>query len=382
MGKYTEISRNRLWPLAAAVAAVVATGCAQQPAHPTAAKQAPATERQPVLFPIVGAGNPLPGRPVALRDDAPLSYVVKRGDTLWGIASHFLLDPWQWPEIWYVNDQVRNPHHIFPGDVLKLVWADGNPRLETERLDPEIRETTLDSAIPAIPMEAIREFLRGPRLVSLEELQNAPYILAFASEHIIGGSGNKVYLRNLPSDTASGAGWAVVRKGDVYRDPDDGAIIGYEATPIGEAVVDQPGEVPSAVLSKTYREALPGDRLLPTEPEDISANIYPHAPGDAIGGRIIAVFDGVSQIGQYQIVALNRGSQHGLETGHVLNILQAGGLAKDPNGGKRVQLPDQLAGQLLVFKTTPRLSYGLVMRVTRPAHVLDKVETPLLIAAP
>ncbi|WP_299689550.1 LysM peptidoglycan-binding domain-containing protein [Hydrocarboniphaga sp.] len=345
----------------------------------------PAPAAEPAAEPMqtMAAAEPYSSAQPApvLRPGAPLAYVVKRGDTLWDIANHFLLDPWQWPEIWYVNGQVRNPHLIYPGDVLQLSEVDGRPRLglaggsDLERVSPQVRELPLESAIPTIPIDAIRDFLRGPRLVTPEELKTAPYLLSFVDDHLIGGEGALIYVRRLPPQEPWS--YALVRPGEPYKDPDDGSIIGYEAIPIGEVEVKLPGEPATALLSQSYREARVGDRLLPVEPEAFQADFYPHAPDHAIGGRIIAVFDGLSQISQFQIVAINRGSQHGLEPGHVLQIMQAGARVADPYGKKKIQLPDQPAGQLLVFKTTPRLSYGLVMSVTRPAHLLDKVEKPL-----
>ncbi len=311
-----------------------------------------------------------------MRSDAPLHYVVKPGDTLWQIANRYLLDPWQWPEIWTVNEQVRNPHLIYPGDELTLSVVNGRPQLglDVERLSPQVRSLPLDAAIPTIPLEAIRDFLRGPRLVTPEQLKAAPYLLAFVDAHLIGGEGNLIYVKNLPAQSASS--WAVVRSGQAYRDPDDNRILGYEALPIGTADIMEPGQPATARLSQTAREALVADRLLPVEPEAFRADFHPHAPTHPVGGRIIAAFDGLSQISQFQIVAINRGSDHGLEPGHVLQILQAGARVADPYASGKVQLPDQPAGLMLVFKTTPRLSYALVMNVTRPAHPLDKVEAP------
>ncbi len=321
------------------------------------------------------AGTPTDLAPVTLRPNAPLIYVVKKGDTLWDIANHFLLDPWQWPEIWYVNDQVRNPHLIYPGDVLKLVYgSNGQPQLGVERVSPQIRESALEGAIPTIPIDAIRDFLRGPRFVTADELAKAPYLLAFADHHIIGGQGNLIFVKKLPKDPESD--WAMVRQGRAYRDPDDNKLLGYEGVPVGQAEIRELGDPATAVIAESAREALVGDFLLPVEPELFDANFYPHAPAGPVGGRIISVFDGVSQIGQYQIVAINRGASHGLEPGHVLHILQIGDKVSDPYGSRRVQLPDQYAGQLLVFKTTPRVSYALVMSVIRPVHELDKVEKP------
>lgn len=319
---------------------------------------------------------------VALREDAPLRYVVKRGDTLWDIAGHFLRDPWQWPELWYGNSQVRNPHRIYPGDVLTLVSIDGRTRLVSdgplERLSPQVREEALDTALPAIPIEAIRNFLRGPRLVTLEEAERAPYVVAFVDERLAVGANSDIYVRNLAAPAADR--YAVVRVGEPYRDPDTRKLIGYEAIPAGEAELRAPDLPPGnpAVMRVTQssREVLIADRLLPIEAESFEAHFYPHAPQSAVNGRIISVFDGLSQISQYQIVALNRGTEHGIDPGTVLDILQAGRVVADPYTKEAVPLPDQYAGVLMVFKVTPRLSYALVMNATRPLHVLDKVVRP------
>ena len=344
---------------------------------PPATTLPPPPAEEPASAPM-SAPLPMAAQPVAvaLRPDAPLTYTVQRGDTLWSIANRYLLDPWQWPEIWIVNGQVANPHLIYPGDVLQLSVVDGRPQLglAVERLSPQIRESSVEGAIPTIPLDAIRDFLRGPRLVTPEQLQAAPYLLAFVDDHLIGGEGNLIYAKNLPAGQPYR--YALVRPGQVYRDPDDKRVLGYEAIPVGLAEVKEFGQPATMALATTYREALVGDRLLPAEDEAFKADFHPHAPTHAIGGRIIAAFDGISQISQFQIVAINRGSEHGLEPGHVLQILRQGELVSDPYAKGRVQLPDQPAGLMLVFKTTPRLSYALVMSVTRPAHVLDKVEAP------
>lgn len=354
------------------LATLVACASAPPPAAPP-----PAPAIEPAYMPASTALPMAPqAAPVALRPDAPLTYTVQRGDTLWSISNRYLLDPWQWPEIWIVNGQVANPHLIYPGDVLQLSVVDGRPQLglAVERLSPQIRESSIEGAIPTIPLDAIRDFLRGPRLVTPEQLAAAPYLLAFVDDHLIGGEGNLIYARNLPEGQPYR--YALVRPGQVYRDPDDQRVLGHEAIPVGIAEVRQFGQPATMSLTATYREALVGDRLLPVDDEAFKADFHPHAPTHAIGGRIVAAFDGISQISQYQIVAINRGAEHGLEAGHVLQILRQGELVRDPHAKDRVQLPDQPAGLMLVFKTTPRLSYALVMSVTRPAHVLDKAEAP------
>ena len=332
------------------------------------------------------ASEPLPADSTASmsREEVPLHYVVKKGDTLWSISRHFLLDPWQWPEIWYVNGQLSNPHKIYPGDVLSLMVVNGHPQMTRdaapqnpyERLSPQVRASTLDDAIPAIPIDAIRDFLHSPRVVLPEDLKKAPYILEFVDDHLVAGAASKVYVRKLPPGDQFI--YSVVRLGAPYKDPETHELLGYEALPIGTSETQQPGDPGIALLTTTTREALVGDYFIPVEQETFDANFYPHAPKTDINGRILSVYDGVSQIGQYQVIALNRGGRDGLERGHVLTVMQSGRTAKDPHGAgsSMLKLPDQPAGVAMVFKVTPRVSYALVMEATRPIHVLDRVVKP------
>ena len=375
MGKYNVFARGtalRGW-IAAAVAGLSA--CAATP--PPSAPPVPAESPQAATSSGFEAPEPATGEP-ELRADAPLSYTVQKGDTLWSIAQKFLLNPFEWPEIWYVNDRIANPHHIYPGDVLRLVDVGGRRRVTvTDRLSPQIRETPLPAPIPVIQLDAIRDFLNGPRMLTEEELDRSGYVLSFVDNRLLGGSGNQLYARHLPDNNGARA-YAVLRRTQAYHDPDNGDVLGYEAIPTGQVALVQGGDPATAVITASYREVLAGDRILPVEPDPFTGDVYPTLPDGAVEGRIMAVFDGVSEIGQYQIVAINRGTQHGLQAGNVLDILQAGDEVVDNFGDKteRVQLPDQRAGQLLVFKCTPRLSYGLVMILTRPVHALDKVATP------
>lgn len=389
MGKYTASSRfnpTRVASLLAAALLSAVAGCATEPPEETPLPPpAPTVAAAPAAAPRVepldsnGAASAAAGR-LSLRETAPLRYVVKKGDTFWGLANYYLRDAWQWPELWYVNGQVRNPHLIYPGEVLSLVTVDGRTRLtresglDVERRSPQVRELPLDAALPAIPIEAIRDFLRGPRLVTLEESQHAPYVIAFVDEHIVTGANNEVFVKNLPANRD--VNYAVVQIGDAYRDPDNGELLGYEAIPAGEAELRTDGQPARMRLTKSSREVLIGDRLLPIEAENFGANFYPHPPTTPVEGRIISVFDGLSQIAQYQIVALNRGSNHGLDAGTVLDIAQTGRVVADPYGAKAIALPDQYAGVLMVFKVTPKLSYGLVLSAVRSVHVFDKVRKP------
>lgn len=366
-----------------AVAALVLTaGCAATPAQRTSniepARPARPAAAAPALQSEVEGVTAYESRASVpqMQADAPLRYVVKKGDTLWGIAQRFLIEPWQWPEVWIVNDQVQNPHLIYPGDVLTLIWRNGRPQVEFagDRLSPRIRESDLASAIPTIPIEAIRDFLRSPRLVTMEQIKQAPYLLDFVDLHILGSTGNGAYVRKLKR--SHGSPLEAVRVGDTYVDPDTDEVLGYEAIPVAQVAVLEFAEPGTVMLTSSYREARAGDYLIKPLAGSFQSNFYPHAPAQPFTGRIISVFDGLSQIGQYQVVVLSKGARDGLEAGHVLDILQAGRTARDPHGHANIALPETYAGQVMVFKTEQRVSYALVMSAIREVHLRDKVTNP------
>ena len=335
--------------------------------------------------PTVAATKPVEKTSPALREQVPLQYVVKKGDTLWSISNHFLLNPWEWPEIWYVNGQVRNPHKIYPGDVLSLMVRNGRAQitvttpLNEDRLSPQVRASALDLPVPAIPIEAIRDFLQSPRIVTKEQIKNAPYVLDFVDEHLMGGAAFKVYVRKLPVNDST-IDYNIVRLGPPFKDPESGDLLGYQATDVGNAEVENVAKDPGvALLTKTTREVLAGDYLIPLDPENFDAYFYPHAPTDKVRATIISVYDAVSQVGQYQVVTINRGSRDGIEPGHVLTVMQANRFAQDPYGSlgsSRVKLPDLKAGTMMVFKVAPRVSFALIMEATRSIKVLDKAVKP------
>lgn len=369
MQKYNEFRplirvRGRLI-VAAALLSLASVATAQTGAQTTASAQAPSDVR--------------------LQEDAPLRYTVKKGDTLWGIAKKFLKDPWQWPEVWTENNQkVTNPHLIYPGETLLLVYKNKHPRIVPsgslaaeqpgEKLEPQIREIPLEQAIPTIPIDAIRQFLRGPRVISKDELNHAPYVVDFNENLVEGMTGLKAYIKDIKEPVLSG--YSVVRLGQKYKDPDTGELLGYEAIPTADAEVLEFGKLSKVSLVQALREVHAGDRLLPQESGLFQANFYPHAPAAAIGGRIISVYDSLTETGQFKIVAINRGSKQGLEPGHVLSVLQAGRRVHDPYSSAKVTLPDEFAGTLMVFKVGEKVSYGLILEATHPIHVLDKVDKP------
>ncbi len=318
--------------------------------------------------------------PVPLASGAPDEYVVQVGDTLWDISAKFLKDPWFWPEIWYVNPEIENPHLIYPGDVLGLVYIDGQPRItnlrgSAYRLSPQARVTPLTEAIHSIPYESVAAFLSTGVILEKDQAESLPYIVDTRGEHLIAAAGNEVYVRRLSGD-APGTRYNVVHIGDPLRDPDDNRLIGYQGLLVGEGVLTRGGDPSTVRLTDTNRETLKGDRLIP-DTVDIPLNFFPRAPSTVIDGRIISVVGGVTQIGQYQVVVINRGTSNGLSVGDVLSVFQTGEVVKDRIGGGTVKLPDEEAGTVMVFKTYDRISYGLVMEATQALHVLDAVRNPL-----
>ncbi|MGH8603898.1 MAG: LysM peptidoglycan-binding domain-containing protein [Gammaproteobacteria bacterium] len=327
---------------------------------------------------------------VKLRSDAPQSYVVKRGDTLWDIAGAFLQNPWSWPEIWRGNPQIRNPNRIYPGDVLSLSYFSGKPYLSVQegrerKLSPQQREVAHDQAIAPLPLDAIRPFLSRPRVVSLAEYGQAPYIVSSQDQRLVAGAGNLVYVRGLAD--AAPPGYGVFRRGEPYVDPASGAILGYEALQVADAVVKQFSDPAVALVTQSHREVLVGDRLF-ADLDTAFLEFVPHAPTREVVGTILSVLGGVSQIGQYHAVVLNLGLQEGLEPGHVLSIYQTGQIVRDPiaikagygstdqGSGELVELPPEYVGDLMLFRVFERVSFALVMRSLRPAHVYDTVTNP------
>lgn len=325
---------------------------------------------------------PILANEVALNPDHPDRYVVKKGDTLWDISGMFLQQPWHWPEIWEVNPQVENPHLIYPGDELTLVYRDGRPVLalnrgkQTYKMSPEVREMQLEKPIPTISMSDIGPFLSKPKVVGAEVLDSAPYIVASSDERLISGTGDYVYARGVTGE--AGQNFSIFRGGKQYIDPDTNELLGYEAIYTGDATVTDIGDPSTVDLTFTNREVQIGDRLLEVEADDFEMNFFPRSPDTALSGRIISVFDGVSQVGQYQIIVLNLGTRDGLAPGHVLSMYKAGETIKDSVTEDRfdqVTLPDEHAGEALVFRLFEKVSYAIVMKSTKAVNLYDKVKS-------
>ncbi len=357
----------------------------------TEAVPAPVVIAEAKPAPEVEAPPPPPPAEPVFRPDYPERYVVKKGDTLWDIAQRFLKDPWLWPKVWYINPEIRNPHLIYPGEVIALHYVEGKPYLTLEgvggqpppkgittvKLSPKLRVRKLDSAIETIPRSAIEPFLQRPRVVTEEELDNAPYIVSSFEGHLISGEGNTVYARNITNTHI--AAYDVVRPGEFYRDPETNEKLGLEVVSLSDAHLIRGGDPATLVLSKTRMEVLNGDKLMPSEERRLDFNFLPFPPARSINGQIISVFDALSQIGQYDVVVLNRGQRDGVETGNILAIYQQGREVFDSykkGPVSRVQLPEERAGLLMVFRTYEKVSYALIMEATRAIHVNDRVTNP------
>ena len=332
----------------------------------------------------------VPRRGIPLADNAPDSYVVKRGDTLWGIAKIFLRDPWYWPEIWQVNPQVHNPHLIYPGDTLRLVYIDGQPQIVLQRgdgvrVEPRVRSEPIDSAITTIPYATVAAFMSKPTVLDRDQIKTAPYVLATRDLHVVMSEGDTVYARGFSSPAELGSHYNVVRVGDPLIDPDDNRVLGYDGIFTGSGHVTRQGDPTTLIMTESARESRAGDKLIPGG-VDVPLDFIPSAPRVKTNGRIISVANGVTVIGQYEVVVVNRGARDGLAPGNVLGVFDTGPVVADTDkrgffnldrlGAKRVPLPSERTGTFMVFKTFDNISYGLIMEATNLIRVGDKIENP------
>lgn len=357
---------------------------------------------------VAQAGVPLS----ELAPDAPDSYTVKRGDTLWGISGKFLRSPWRWPELWGMNmEQIRNPHLIYPGQMLYLEKIDGLARLRmgqpagepgTVRVSPRTRfEGVGDTSIPVLPPHIIEPFLNEAIIVdNAEELENAPRIVAVPEDRVMVTQGLRAYARGrtaplVEQDPRVAENFRVFRNAVPLKDPATGRVLAYEAKYLGtaelvrsEGVEQVAGAlgvrtgtvVPATIDIKRAKEEMRvGDRLLP-EPPRVMESYVPRAPAGPVEATIISVYgDAVALVGQSSVVALSAGINQGMETGYVMAIQKAGKAVTDrsmPGDLARMRLPDERAGLLMVFRTFQNVSYALVLEVTTDVSVGDRVTNP------
>ena len=359
-----------------------------QPTEPTEPTEA--TAPAPSAAEPEGVTKP---DPIVLQDNVPPRYVVVKGDTLWGISSRFLKNPWKWPDLWGVNkDLVHNPHWIYPGDVLILDLTGATPRLRLEgapdggmsrwygmelqvtELRPQIRaERVAPMPIPTIPAKIIDPFLTRSLLMEPGQLAGAPRIVANNDQRVVISAGDTTYVRGLSEK--QGARWQVFRQGRQFQDPETREVLGFEAVYLGDADVLGFGDISTVHIANARQEIALGDRLALAPPLQ-SISYMPRAPDKPIVGRVIAGSDStVWELGTYSVVILNRGAREGVEVGQVLGLYRSEG--KIPLGaGKAIAMPEQRYGLLLVFRVFNKMSMGLVLSSRRPVNVLDHVRNP------
>ena len=369
-----------------------------------------------IFFVISGiAWAQAPRAPLVLKADAPDRYVVVPGDTLWGISTRYTDSPWRWPELWGMNrEQIQNPHLIYPGMVLLLDRARGTlsiagvpsgtqpgapsgaqpgapsgpgtaagaPPSGTTRLAPRARaESLTDQQIPSIPPSAIEPFLSRPLVIEPDGLAKAPTIVATEKDRVILAAGNTAYVRGIAD--AGEETWYVFRQGAPLVDPDTQRTLAYEAIYLGTAQVTRPGNPATIVLTSAVQEVNAGDKLVAAGPPQ-PMNYAPHAPSADLRGRVLRIYGSVGRVGEagpLQIISINRGRADGIEVGHVLALHSLGGAVRDTTkalgaSDALIKLPDERAGISFVFRVFDRVSYALVMHVTRPISPLDVVRTP------
>lgn len=356
---------------------------------------------------VLGACPALAADPIVLAQGAPSSYTVQKGDTLWGISGKFLKDPWRWPDVWRMNrEQIRNPHRIYPGDVVVLDYAsDGQPRLSIAqaqpaapasgdvRMSPRVRSEPLDAqAIPSIPPGDIEPYLTKPVITQSPGLLEAPEIVEGRERaRVVRGQGDRVYVVGL--DPKLGDRWYLYRPGKALVAP-SGEVLGFENRWLGTARVDRFSDVSTVQITESKEEIFIGDRLLPV-PRETLVNFVPRAPEQDMNGTIIASYSNASEMGRGAIVTLDLGRQQGLEVGHVLAIYKTVPPIDDPRPDqgtpfmlrfldqtttflpkKQLQVPDERAGLMFVFRVFDRVAYAILLNTTDPVAIGDVVRRP------
>jgi len=326
---------------------------------------------------------------IKLAPNHPTSYTVVKGDTLWDISGKFLQNPWQWPEIWQINPQIKNPHLIYPGDILDLIYIEGKPVIKrrngprpTFKLSPKKRIEELDRSIPTIALEKLSPFLSGNIVVGRNTLSNAPYVVGTSEGHLIAATGMEVYVNGIPKDIKTNR-FGFYRNGDVYRDPQNTShVIGYEAIFLGDGFLTKQGNPSTLSINTAKAEILNGHRVLPLDDKNFNRNFSPKAANIKRSARIISsltsgIQSGVTNVGAFDVVIINLGTKNGIEIGDVFDVYRHGRTIVDPvQNKKRVKLPDEISGNILVFRTFKQVSYAIVMDATQLIKINDVIRSP------
>ncbi len=338
----------------------------------------------------------------SIMSDHPGSYVVKKGDTLWDISGEFLSKPWLWPEIWDVNPQIENPHLIYPGDEVALRYIEGKPMIVVsrdgqvvntaergdlnlaplspnqggmERLSPRIFETSLANAIPTIPGDAIQQFLIYPRVVDQKTINDSPYVIGDFEGRLASATGHQIYVRGGKINKEQ-TQYGIFRESEELRDPDSNELLGFEVTHVGNANLLYTGDPSTLVITSNRMETIAGDRVMSQNQNFAVHNYVPRVPQIDGEGKIVSLFDAITQTGRGQVVVVNLGSREGVRVGDVMAIEHRGGRIRDKFSGKPhdyVNIPNTRIGVMMVFRTFDKVAYGLIMESQRPIHIHDAV---------
>ncbi len=361
-----------------------------------------------VLTSLLATTAPLWADVVQLAPNHPDRYIVVKGDTLWDISARFLQDPWRWASVWKINQQIKNPHLIYPGDVIVLTYdAEGRPQLSVLRdgepaptgaaptgaapteptdtrpapagmsvvkLSPKARVESLADAIPTISPDAIVPFLTQPLAVSKNELERAGYVTVGLDNRVALGDGSEFYARKLGSNPVEY--YQIFRKGKALRNPDSGELLAYEAMYLGDAALLKAGDPSKLVVTTVKQEIVPTDRLLEAPKRASLPYYYPRAPEKEVRGRILSAINSLEEFGPNTIVAISLGAREGMQEGHVLRIMRHAGKHLDPVSKRYYKLPEEETGLLMIFRVYEKVSYALIMNASQPVHLLDAVQTP------
>ena len=344
--------------------------------------------------------EPVPAETIVYEPEFPETYIVQEGDTLWDIATVFLRDPWFWPEIWFKNPQVENPHLIYPGDTLAIIYVGGERRvqvltrgevageetvvsrtaegLQVVKINPRIRSRAIDATIPSIQIDRIRHLIERPMIIDQETLDKSAYIVSSLDDHLINSINDKLYVRKLDTSTGSGR-YQIYRPNRAIYDPVTSELLGYEALYVGESKLLLRGDPASVRVTNSEREILRDDRVMPMDNTNFERDFYPTPPDSEVNGQIVALLDAISQTGLYQTVAINLGQRDGVESGNVLRIRRTGDIIPDraePDPRFRLKLPDEQVGMAMIIRSFEKMSYALIMEADFPIKVNDTVETP------
>ena len=388
----------------ALLVAIGASGCAntnkQIKAYepPQAQRVEPADTMMPASPEVEITSQRTDSPAIQIRADRPQEYVVVKGDTLWDISGKFLHDPYQWPSIWKQNPQIKNPHLIYPGDLVRLSIVDGRavidvlrpnanggfssvaggqtagPRMRNGRevVSPQVHESELVRSVSNQAANAIRDFTQSPHVMANDELENAAYVLGTTDGRIASASGDEIYARGFGDKLQET--YSVFRPSEPLIDPDTGAVLGYEAKRVSDAKMTRGGDPVTLELFNSTQETLKGDRLVAKQ-DAVSDNPVPIAADPSTNAKVISMYDSLSRAAQHQVVVLNKGTVEGMRAGSMLEVASGHTAVYDDlaneGKGEYVELPERVKGNAIVFRSFQHVSYALILQATLPIEVGD-----------